>query len=207
MSFSLRWLDLPSFGALERALDRAAKGDRGVLSEWIKRGRARLDDPGLGNRHEIASWLVPAWRERLNELEAMDLDGEERARDLARILIPLECMPEFQYAKAAAPSPSPALVVLGEDDGGLYGALRDADPWFDQLFLERFESATTRYASDDAMILLDRADRQRLLELVTRHEDLGASPAARRERARLAHLLEQSLKDEALTIAVCVRAH
>lgn len=65
----------------------------------------------------------------------------------AEVTVALLAMPCFQYSyyeRGMATPLSPNLVYLGDDDGGLFGVLRD-DPWFDSEFVCGFESRVVEY--------------------------------------------------------------
>ena len=204
MAFYVRLLHVPRFESLTAALSRVAEGHQGAKEELIAEGLPRVDDPDLRGRHAAAEALLPGWKSQLESMRGADsVDLEE----LARILIPLISMPGYQFSSSSAGFASQNLVPLGENDGGLYGKLRDADAWFDRLFMERFESATERFATDEAMIRLGRDDLEQLQNLLKKPVSSSLDGYAKEARSRLIDLIGRALNDPDTTLAVTVRGH
>jgi hypothetical protein len=201
VAFHLRLLDTRSYRELCCELDRARGGDTNVLASLVARCRPLLHGERFGHWHAAYGWLLEDWSERLERAEEGSLD--RGVIEVTEIAVALCCMPEFQYSVHAAPARSPNLVVLGDYDAGLYGAIADADPWFDELFAQRFPRASERYHVDDAMIVLEKDDVRRLGEAASKIEPppAGASgPGA--ALARLRSLVQRASAEPDLTVAV-----
>jgi hypothetical protein len=201
VSFHLRLLDNRSYAEVCGELDRASSGDAGALRSLVARCSPLLHGERFRHWHSAYGWLLEDWSGRLERAVAASLD--EKVADVTEIAVALCCMPEFQYSVHAAPARSPNLVVLGDYDAGLYGALADADPWFDKLFAQRFPRESARYHVDDAMIVLEKDDVRRLGEAASRIEPppAGASgPGA--ALARLRSLVQRASAEPDLTVAV-----
>ena len=209
--FDCRLLLLPAYERAVRDLERVAQGDEAALRGLERRCQSALLEgafqrwnPSLGT-----DWL-----------EALAPPGGKPsaavAAQLAEAVIALGCMPAFQmhYVQSfdaslgrIASDESPNLVVLAEDDGGLYRVLGDVDSWFTLLFSQRFPTAKQRYAVGRAMIVLDRSDLERLAGALG-----NATPEACRRahdpevclatRARLDALVGRCLATEGGALAV-----
>lgn len=108
-------------------------------------------------------------------------------------------MPEFQMAYEYGLEKSPNLVTLAEYDGGLYGLLCTADPWFDDLFLSRFPRSSLKYKVGRSMILLDRAD---LLRLERTLSTVAFPKACQAAKSRLMALVDRCLSADNGVLAV-----
>lgn len=164
MSFELRLLDTAKYRNLTAGLDRVAAGDRAALKKLTDLSRAYLESEAFHHWNHYFDSLKSRWLEVFAAAEQgpVSLDQWDALVDY---LVAAVAMPEFQRSTLAADGPSPNLVVLGNEDGGLYGVLRNMSRWFDQLLLERLTSSCVRYPYGPSMVLFDR-------ETVTKLHDL-----------------------------------
>jgi hypothetical protein len=131
----------------------------------------------------------------------------EAVESIAEVFIALTCMPEYQMAYEYGTEWSPNLVVLGESDGGLYGVLGGADPWFSRLLDSRFPRSRVKYPVGESMIVLDRADVKLLEAAIGKVTDEMCANApwpepCRNTRARLASLVGRCISQKDTTLAV-----
>lgn len=157
MTFQLRIINEKCYQELVASLDRiASDSDSNLLGRLVDEGCKQLDRDEFLRWNRSASWLIAAWKERLDA--AINGRSDIAVGQVSDILVALHCMPEFQFSYQSSFEISPTLVSLGDDDGGLYGILRDADPWFDQYFQDAFVMRHERYAYGQAMFLVTREE-------------------------------------------------
>jgi hypothetical protein len=196
--FECRLLLGGGYEAAVRDLERVACGEHAALRSIHERLREELERGTFTRWHSpsIGLYLQEEWRRTVDDLPSRA--SPEAAERISELFIALVCMPDYQMAYEYGTDASPNLVVLAESDGGLYGALADADRWFNHLFFERFPRSRVKYAVGRAMIVLDRADLERLQEAIGKVTDEAcrnarAPDGCRDARTRLASLVERCL--------------
>lgn len=194
-------LDTRSYGEICGELDRASSGDPEALRSIVARCSPLLHGERFRRWHAAYGWLLEDWSERLERAKSPTF--ARGVAEVAEIAVALCCMPEFQSSVHAAPERSPNLVPLGDNDAGLYRALADTDPWFDELFAKRFPRASERYHVDDAMFVLGSEDLLRLDGAVSRLETQPAgTPGLGAAIGRLRSLVQRARAERDRTIAV-----
>ncbi len=138
------------------------------------------------------------WRRLIG---AMAQGGAPATAEVAEAAIALLAMPYFQFTHVGHVRPAPSLVMLGEDDGRLYGALVSCDPTITQVF---GSGRAEPYAvMGGGMTVLMRDEVSVLHDIATRTKVSGHAEVV---RAGLLTLLEWSLVPQERAVAVSYEA-
>jgi hypothetical protein len=197
--FAMRAMDLPRYRDVRARLDLLGAGDRLARQELASAMAGAMCDDALLERNSLMQGSLQRWRDSIAGL--VNGGASVNMETVAEAAIALLAMPRFQFTHAGTGmAPSPSLVVLGEDDGGLYGILVAADARVTDIFGARPDRPPEPYpVMGEGMIVLPRDDVSTLLEVAAR---VGAHGVAETARERLEALLEWCLQDEARAIAV-----
>ncbi len=207
MTYEFRLLDVAAYEGVAAGLDRIAAGDRSELERLVERATDALDGAPFRRWHDQDTYLRSLWLGELERLAQQSAWTQEDLVRLSRVVVPMLCMPDYQHSFGLGRARSPNLVILGNFDGDLYMAIRDADAWFDTFFVERFGGATERYPADDAMIRMATDEVERLLALTDRtHPVPGRQQAyADATRKRLRDLLQRAMAAPELAVVVSTK--
>jgi len=203
--FECRLLLKSEYQSAVRGLERVEAGDAHALKAIQDRCRGLAERDSFKKWHTAMGYLYRQWVKKINSFPTHA--SKEVAREISEMFIALAAMPDYQMSYYDSDELSPNLVVIGEDDGGLYAVLADADSWFDRLFFERYPQSSARFGVGRAMIVLDREDTARfnkVVKSISREQcDQARSPeACWKTRGRLLRLLEKCLELEDGQIAV-----
>jgi hypothetical protein len=139
MEFQLRPLDLAEY---RHTSDVLASGNASELRKLAARCEQVLLSKTFAQRN--SEEVRNRWAEACRLVHQYG----EASGEFSEAAIALAAMPDFQasyYTKGHDTPISPALVYIGDDDGGLYGELR-RDRWFEENFAQGFGARATEPA-------------------------------------------------------------
>jgi hypothetical protein len=202
--FDCRLLIGSEYEAAIHELERIEAGGPDVV-DAVRDRCLRLLEAGPFQKWHPAmdQYLFRAWQKELRSLRK----SEGVSYRIAEKLIALAAMPDFQMSYQYGDQKSPNLVVLGDNDGGLYGVLCNEDAWFDSLFITRFSQSAAQFGVGRSMVVLPQDDVRRFYRTVAnlgedRCSGARAPEACWQTRERLLLLLTNCLRHTDLKLAI-----
>jgi hypothetical protein len=207
MGFEFRYLDVDNYKLVVKELDLILEGDTKTKNNVVEWCVSFLKSDLFIIWNSESKWKIDLWEKKI--LNTISTKPEEFVNTLAPIVIPLKSMPLYQFSYLSCHEQSPNLVILGEDDGGLYGILRESDSWFDDLLSSSFNRRCEKYSAGEAMFILDTKELELLNNAVknTVIPEKSDLPGFSREwcikaRLRLLELIKRCLDSSKDTICI-----
>lgn len=207
MAFKLRLLNTQCYLELVKELEWVIKGNSDTLESMLEYCTTTLQSEEFLKWNGLSHWLIDIWIEQLTKVS--NEASIATVSSIGPIVVALRCMPLFQFSYLSGLDISPNLIMLGEDDGGLYGILLNSDEWFDTFFLNRFTKAEEPFSVGENMFFMNDGELRNFYK-VAQGADIPdesnapgfAQPLCSQTRRRLVNLIQVCLEGSNLTICV-----